>query len=159
MMVFVRHTGVKAIAVTSCVVEIEICKPLTTGFGKSFHYHQVLQPRCVGRRAPSRLPLPGHRPAALRTQSSRQLHGPAPEPRIQPVQRRHHLRAPALYSCPYRVRPCRARPRCQWRFGRGTVQLAAALGPKGGGAVPWKGQAAWRTPAYTTRLEDLMIVK
>jgi DNA polymerase V len=45
------------------------------------------------------------------------------------------------------------------RFGRGTVQLAAALGPKGGGAVPWKGQAAWRTPAYTTRLEDLMIVK
>ena len=45
------------------------------------------------------------------------------------------------------------------RFGRGTVQLAAALGPKGGGAVPWQGQAAWRTPAYTTRLEDLMIVK
>ncbi|GAB2712434.1 DNA polymerase V subunit UmuC [Hymenobacter frigidus] len=45
------------------------------------------------------------------------------------------------------------------RFGRGTVQLAAALGPKGGGPVPWQGQAAWRTPAYTTRLEDLMIVK
>ena len=44
------------------------------------------------------------------------------------------------------------------RFGRGTVQLAAALGPKGGGPVPWKGQAAWRTPAYTTRLEDLMTV-
>lgn len=45
------------------------------------------------------------------------------------------------------------------RFGRGTVQLAAALGPKGGGPVPWQGQAAWRTPAYTTRLEDLLIVK
>jgi DNA polymerase V len=44
------------------------------------------------------------------------------------------------------------------RFGRGTVQLAAALGPKGGGPVPWKGQAAWRTPAYTTRLEDLLTV-
>jgi DNA polymerase V len=44
------------------------------------------------------------------------------------------------------------------RFGRGTVQLAAALGPKGGGPVPWKRQAAWRTPAYTTRLEDLMMV-
>ncbi|NRT19350.1 DNA polymerase V [Hymenobacter sp. 9A] len=44
------------------------------------------------------------------------------------------------------------------RFGRGTVQLAAALGPKGGGPVPWQGQAAWRTPAYTTRLEDLLTV-
>jgi DNA polymerase V len=44
------------------------------------------------------------------------------------------------------------------RFGRGTVQLAAALGPNGGGPVPWQGQAAWRTPAYTTRLEDLMMV-
>ena len=44
------------------------------------------------------------------------------------------------------------------RFGRGTVQLAAALGPKGAGPVPWQGQAAWRTPAYTTRLEDLMMV-
>ncbi|NML65927.1 Y-family DNA polymerase [Hymenobacter sp. RP-2-7] len=45
------------------------------------------------------------------------------------------------------------------RFGRGTVQLAAALGPAGSGPVPWQGQAAWRTPAYTTRLEDLLIVK
>jgi DNA polymerase V len=44
------------------------------------------------------------------------------------------------------------------RFGRGTVQLVAALGPKGGGPVPWQGQAAWRTPAYTTRLEDLLTV-
>ncbi|TDN39270.1 Y-family DNA polymerase [Hymenobacter sp. UV11] len=44
------------------------------------------------------------------------------------------------------------------RFGRGTVRLAAALGPKGGGPVPWQGQAAWRTPAYTTRLEDLLTV-
>ncbi|WP_239691895.1 DUF4113 domain-containing protein [Hymenobacter coccineus] len=45
------------------------------------------------------------------------------------------------------------------RFGRGTVQLAAALGPTGGGPAPWQGQAAWRTPAYTTRLEDLMTVR
>ena len=44
------------------------------------------------------------------------------------------------------------------RFGRGTVQLAAALGPKSSGPVPWQGQAAWRTPAYTTRLEDLLMV-
>ncbi|WP_370551402.1 Y-family DNA polymerase [Hymenobacter sp. BT559] len=44
------------------------------------------------------------------------------------------------------------------RFGRGTVRLAAALGPKGGGPAPWQGQAAWRTPAYTTRLEDLLTV-
>jgi len=43
------------------------------------------------------------------------------------------------------------------RFGRGTVRLAAALGPRGGPA-PWQGQAAWRTPAYTTRLEDLLVV-
>ena len=45
------------------------------------------------------------------------------------------------------------------RFGRGTVQLAAALGPPGSGPVPWQGQAAWRTPAYTTRLEDLLVVR
>ena len=44
------------------------------------------------------------------------------------------------------------------RFGRGTVQLALGLGLKGGGPVPWQGQAAWRTPAYTTRLEELMMV-
>lgn len=44
------------------------------------------------------------------------------------------------------------------RFGRGTVQLAAALGPAGGGLPPWQGQAAWRTPAYTTRLADLLQV-
>ena len=44
------------------------------------------------------------------------------------------------------------------RFGRGTVQLAASMAPKGGGPAPWKGQAAWRTPAYTTRLEDLLVV-
>ncbi|WP_019949764.1 Y-family DNA polymerase [Hymenobacter aerophilus] len=44
------------------------------------------------------------------------------------------------------------------RFGRGTVQLAAALPTTSGGPAPWQGQAAWRTPAYTTRLEDLMTV-
>jgi hypothetical protein len=44
------------------------------------------------------------------------------------------------------------------RFGRGTVRLEAALRPKGGEPVLWQGQAAWRTPTYTTRLEDLLVV-
>lgn len=45
------------------------------------------------------------------------------------------------------------------RYGRGTVQLAASLKPKGSLLAPWQGQAAWRTPAYTTRLEDLLRVQ
>ncbi|MCB2380410.1 Y-family DNA polymerase [Hymenobacter sp. BT635] len=43
------------------------------------------------------------------------------------------------------------------RFGKGTVQLAALLLPVGQSA-PWQGQAQWRTPQYTTRLEDLLLV-
>jgi len=44
------------------------------------------------------------------------------------------------------------------QFGRRTVQQAAALGPTGSGPVSWPGQAARRTPAYTTRLEELLAV-
>jgi DNA polymerase V len=48
------------------------------------------------------------------------------------------------------------------RFGRGTVRLASAvvlphqLRPDG--RAPWEGKAQWRTPAYTTRLEDFLVV-
>jgi DNA polymerase V len=49
------------------------------------------------------------------------------------------------------------------RFGRGTVRLASAVLPPtaGGKAVrpPWEGKARWCSPAYTTRLEDLLIVR
>ena len=49
------------------------------------------------------------------------------------------------------------------RFGRGTVRLASAvLPPVSGGKVvrpPWEGQARWCSPAFTTRLEDLLIVR
>ena len=44
------------------------------------------------------------------------------------------------------------------RFGRETVQLAAAMGQTGGGLALWQGQAAWHTLAYTTRLERLLVV-
>ncbi|UOQ71558.1 DinB/UmuC family translesion DNA polymerase [Hymenobacter cellulosilyticus] len=44
------------------------------------------------------------------------------------------------------------------RFGKGTVKLAALVLPPGQPHVPWKGQAQWRTPQYTTRLEDLLLV-
>lgn len=51
------------------------------------------------------------------------------------------------------------------RFGRGTVRVAAAL-PGPGHLVPagksnrppWESKAQWRSPAFTTRLEDLLIV-
>ena len=48
------------------------------------------------------------------------------------------------------------------RFGRGTVRLASAvvadsqLQPDG--RPTWEGKAQWRTPAYTTRLEDCLLV-
>ena len=43
------------------------------------------------------------------------------------------------------------------RFGQGTVRLAAmALAAMA--LAPWDGQARWRTPQYTTRLEDLLLV-
>ncbi|WP_048826609.1 DUF4113 domain-containing protein [Hymenobacter sp. DG25B] len=49
------------------------------------------------------------------------------------------------------------------RFGRNTVRLASAvLSPAAGGKAvrpPWEGKARWCSPAYTTRLEDLLIVR
>ena len=52
------------------------------------------------------------------------------------------------------------------RFGKGTVRLAAAVPAAGRGGVvgkahaaPWEGKAQWRSPAFTTRLEDLLIVQ
>jgi DNA polymerase V len=51
------------------------------------------------------------------------------------------------------------------RFGRGTVRLATALPTPaepatiGGSNRPvWEGKAQWRSPAFTTRLEDLLLV-
>ena len=44
------------------------------------------------------------------------------------------------------------------RFGKGTVQLAATALTQGQVRAPWEGQAQWRTPQYTTRLEDLLLV-
>lgn len=48
------------------------------------------------------------------------------------------------------------------RFGRGTVRLASAVLPPapGGKATrpPWEGKARWLSPAFTTRLEDLLLV-
>ncbi|WP_375378286.1 DinB/UmuC family translesion DNA polymerase [Hymenobacter cellulosilyticus] len=44
------------------------------------------------------------------------------------------------------------------RFGKGTVKLAATVLAPGQQVAPWEGQAQWRTPQYTTRLEDLLLV-
>jgi DNA polymerase V len=43
------------------------------------------------------------------------------------------------------------------RFGRGTVRPAATVtaGPQ---PAPWLGRSEHRSPAYTTRLEDLLLV-
>jgi len=43
------------------------------------------------------------------------------------------------------------------RFGRGTVRAAAAV-TAAGQPPPWLGKAQHRSPAYTTRLEDLLLV-
>lgn len=49
------------------------------------------------------------------------------------------------------------------RFGLGTVRMAsAALSPTPVNQLaraPWEGKAQWRSPAFTTRLEDLLIVR
>ncbi|SDY56892.1 Y-family DNA polymerase [Hymenobacter psychrophilus] len=48
------------------------------------------------------------------------------------------------------------------QFGRGTVRPAASVAspaPTGQPAAPWLGRAEHRSPAYTTRLEDLLIVQ
>jgi hypothetical protein len=50
------------------------------------------------------------------------------------------------------------------RYGRGTVKIATALAapssvaPARGAGQPWEGKAQWRSPAFTTRLEDLLVV-
>ena len=48
------------------------------------------------------------------------------------------------------------------RFGQGTVRVATAvLAPSPVGSAmrpPWEGKAQWRSPAFTTRLEDLLVV-
>ncbi|QKG55035.1 Y-family DNA polymerase [Hymenobacter sp. BRD67] len=51
------------------------------------------------------------------------------------------------------------------RFGRGTVRVATAVPAPGpftpagrGNRPPWEGKAHWRSPAFTTRLEDLLLV-
>lgn len=44
------------------------------------------------------------------------------------------------------------------RFGKGTVRLAATVLAPGQVVAPWEGQSQWRTPQYTTRLEDLLLV-
>ena len=49
------------------------------------------------------------------------------------------------------------------RFGRGTVRVASAI-PRpaamaGQQRAPWQGQAQWQSPAFTTRLEDLLTVE
>ena len=49
------------------------------------------------------------------------------------------------------------------RFGRGTVRVASAVLPLAQGSTsvrpPWEGKAQWCSPAYTTRLEDLLVVR
>ncbi|RFP63415.1 Y-family DNA polymerase [Hymenobacter lapidiphilus] len=47
------------------------------------------------------------------------------------------------------------------QFGRGTVRPAASVAPPaapGQPAAPWLGRAEHRSPAFTTRLEDLLVV-
>ena len=41
------------------------------------------------------------------------------------------------------------------RYGRATVQVAAALTPKGQTTAPWQGQTRHRTPARTTSWDEL----
>ena len=45
------------------------------------------------------------------------------------------------------------------RFGKNTVRLATAVPAPGLAAAPWAAKAAWKTPAYTTCLQDLMVVR
>jgi DNA polymerase V len=49
------------------------------------------------------------------------------------------------------------------RFGCGTVRLASAVPTPasmvGHQRAPWQGQAQWQSPAFTTRLEDLLTVQ
>lgn len=48
------------------------------------------------------------------------------------------------------------------RFGRGTLRLASAVVQphqlRPDGRASWEGKVQWRTPDYTTRLKDLLVV-
>ncbi|WP_375437261.1 Y-family DNA polymerase [uncultured Hymenobacter sp.] len=44
------------------------------------------------------------------------------------------------------------------RFGKNTVRMATTLVGRGKARAPWEGKAQWCSPAYTTRLEDLLQV-
>ncbi|MBT9394402.1 Y-family DNA polymerase [Hymenobacter sp. NST-14] len=43
------------------------------------------------------------------------------------------------------------------KFGRGKVTVGCAVAPAGE-AAPWQSKSQWRSPAYTTRLEDLLFI-
>ncbi|WP_345229244.1 MULTISPECIES: DUF4113 domain-containing protein [Hymenobacter] len=87
------------------------------------------------------------------------LFGPAPTVAPQQEQRKDNLAAagrPALMA---------SLDALNQRFGRGAVRLASAVpsrgqkSPAGNPArAPWEGKAQWRSPAFTTRLEDLLLV-
>lgn len=44
------------------------------------------------------------------------------------------------------------------RFGKNTVRMVTTLTGRGKGRAPWEGKAQWCSPAYTTRLQDLLTV-
>jgi DNA polymerase V len=51
------------------------------------------------------------------------------------------------------------------RFGKGTVRLASAVPASRGSTAagnrkpaPWEGKAQWCSPAFTTRLKDLLLI-
>ncbi|QKG59132.1 Y-family DNA polymerase (plasmid) [Hymenobacter sp. BRD128] len=70
--------------------------------------------------------------------------------------------APTFPTVPEQPRLMRALDALNSRFGRGTVRLASAVvlsrQRRPDSRAPWEGKAQWRTPAYTTRLEDLLLV-
>ncbi|MDU0372124.1 Y-family DNA polymerase [Hymenobacter endophyticus] len=72
----------------------------------------------------------------------RQLQLFAPEPGPTPKGR------PELMQCLDQVNA---------RFGRGKVTVGCAV-PSGGEGAPWQSKSQWRSPAFTTRLEDLLLI-
>ncbi|TGE03853.1 Y-family DNA polymerase [Hymenobacter fodinae] len=69
--------------------------------------------------------------------------------------------APALVPAPEAGRAqqlMRTLDRLNRQFGRGAVRPAATNIP-GRQPAPWQGNAQYRSPAYTTRLEDLLLVR
>ncbi|TDN39846.1 Y-family DNA polymerase [Hymenobacter sp. UV11] len=84
------------------------------------------------------------------------LFAPAPAPLVLPEKRAVLSQRPGLMA---------SLDALNERFGRGTVRVATAVpapghhGTAGSGArAPWEGKAQWRSPAFTTRLEDLLLV-